>query len=95
MVRKRRIMYYILVYDIASPKRLPKILKTCRRYLTWVQRSVFEGELSKPQYLSLNRELKAKINKKEDSIIFFVIRNTEVIKKELIGVDKNETSNFI
>ena len=59
MVNKReKTMYYIVVYDIASPRRLPKILKTCRKYLHWVQRSVFEGELTKSQILALKGELK-------------------------------------
>jgi CRISPR-associated protein Cas2 len=95
MVTEQRTMYYIIVYDIASPKRLPKILKTCRKYLSWVQKSVFEGELSKSQYISFVKELKAKINKKEDSIIFYKVRNTEVINKELLGINKNDMSNFI
>ncbi len=92
---KRKVMYYIVVYDIASAKRLPKILKICRKYLHWVQRSVFEGELTKTQFLQLNDELKRKINKKEDSVIYFEIRNTEVIRKNVLGKELNEISNFI
>ncbi|WP_101494345.1 CRISPR-associated endonuclease Cas2 [Sulfobacillus thermosulfidooxidans] len=38
-------MFVILVYD-AGVKRDPKILKTCRKYLNWIQNSVFEGELT-------------------------------------------------
>ena len=88
-------MYYILIYDIASAKRLPKALRICRKYLYWVQRSVFEGELTRTQYLSLKAELLAKINKKEDSVIFYAIRNTEVVDKKVFGVEQNEISNFI
>ncbi len=87
-------MYYILVYDVASPKRLPKILKTCRRYLHWVQRSVFEGELTKSQYIDLRAEIKSIINKKEDSVIFFAIRNRETFTKETIGKELNKITNF-
>ena len=35
--------YFIAVYDI-NVKRGPKMLKLFRRYLNWVQNSVFEGE---------------------------------------------------
>ena len=87
-------MYYILVYDVASPKRLPKVLKICRRYMHWIQRSVFEGELTSKQFFDLEDELKKVINKKEDSIIFFAIRNREVIKKETIGKELNPITNF-
>lgn len=93
--KKLRTMYYIVIYDIASPKRLPKALKICRKYLYWVQRSVFEGELTKTQYLSLKQELLSKINKKEDSVIFYAIRNTEVVDKIIFGIEQNEISNFI
>ena len=38
-------MYVILVYDVGE-KRVGKMLKLCRRYLNWIQNSVFEGEIS-------------------------------------------------
>lgn len=95
MVKNRiKVMYYILVYDVSSPKRLPKILKTCRRYLHWVQRSVFEGELTKSQFLDLKDEIKKIIDKKEDSVIFFAIRNKEVFRKETVGKELNTITNF-
>jgi hypothetical protein len=37
-------MFVIVVYD-ANEKRVNKFLKTLRKYLTWVQNSVFEGEI--------------------------------------------------
>ena len=41
-------MHVIVVYDTAA-KRNPKILRTCRKYLHHVQRSVFEGQLTEAQ----------------------------------------------
>lgn len=38
-------MYVILTYDV-KVKRNPKVLKLCRKYLTHVQKSVFEGFIS-------------------------------------------------
>ena len=35
-------MYVIAVYDV-NQKRVAKMLKLCRRYLHWIQNSVFEG----------------------------------------------------
>ena len=88
-------MYYILTYDIASAKRLPKALKICRRYLNWVQNSVFEGELTTMQMDRLKKELKNIMDKKEDSLIVYEARNRDVIYREVIGVDKNELTIFI
>ncbi|WP_239311288.1 CRISPR-associated endonuclease Cas2, partial [Frankia sp. Cj3] len=45
-------MFVVLVYDTAA-ERNPVVLKTCRKYLHWTQRSVFEGELSAAQYRAL------------------------------------------
>ncbi|RLF26103.1 MAG: CRISPR-associated endonuclease Cas2, partial [Thermoplasmata archaeon] len=41
-------MFVILVYD-AGERRVQKFHRICRRYLTWVQLSVFEGELTGAQ----------------------------------------------
>lgn len=87
-------MYYILVYDIASAKRLQKALKTCRRYLHWLQRSVFEGELTNTQFTGLKTELSKIISNKEDSVVFFIIRNEEVFSKKTMGKILNDNSNY-
>lgn len=88
-------MYYIITYDITSPKRLPKMLKIMRQYLNWVQNSVFEGFLTENKALELEGKIKGIINKKEDSIIFYILRNEEVFKRNVLGIEKNEISNFI
>ena len=88
-------MYYIITYDITSTKRLPKMLKTLRRYLNWIQNSVFEGFLTEKQASELEERIKSIINKKEDSVIFYVLRNEEVFKRNVLGIEKNEITNFI
>lgn len=88
-------MYYILTYDLASPKRLPKALKICRKFLNWVQNSVFEGELTTHQMDRLMAELKRVINKDEDSVIVYAARTPEVINKEVLGIEKNEITLFL
>lgn len=87
-------MYYILTYDIASPKRLPKALKLCRRYLNHVQNSVFEGKLTTAQMDRLEAEIKKIIDKKEDSVLIYTARTPEVVDRITIGIEKNEISNF-
>lgn len=88
-------MYYLLVYDISSVKRITKVLKTCRKYLRWIQNSVFEGELTFTQFNRLEAELKQIINKKEDSVIIFCSRNSELVDRQILGIEKNENSFFI
>lgn len=60
-------MYVVLVYDVSQQengaKRWSKIFKICKRYLTHIQNSVFEGEISKAQLAQLQQELKFCIDK--------------------------------
>lgn len=89
-----RKMYYILTYDITSPKRLPKALKICRRFLNHVQNSVFEGELTTAQMDRLQTEIKMLIDKKEDSVLIYAARTPEVVDRLVLGIEKKEISNF-
>lgn len=86
-------MYLILMYDV-NEKRVAKALKTCRRYLTWVQNSVFEGELSKAQYEKLKVDLKKVLNLEEDSVIIYELREERYSNREVIGISKNEITSF-
>lgn len=88
-------VYYIAVYDIASPKRLPKVLKVFRRYMFWIQNSSFEGELTENQHKQLKKDLKEVMKKEEDSILFFRAENKKYITKEVYGLEKNEVTNFL
>lgn len=79
-------MYVILVYDIVldteGPKILRRVFKSCKKYLTHIQNSVFEGELSEGQLYQLQAELQKYLRKEVDSCIIFKSRNTRWMQKE-------------
>jgi CRISPR-associated protein Cas2 len=87
-------MYIIAVYDIGE-KRVGKMLKLCRRYLHWIQNSVFEGDLSDLQLKELKVEAKKIMDTKSDSFIIFKSSESRWLKKEIIGIEKNTTDNFL
>lgn len=87
-------MFIILVYDAAS-KRNPKLLKLCRQYLTWVQNSVFEGELTDAGYRMLTYGIKSLIEEEEDAIVIYKFRTTKYMEREVIGIEKGLTGNII
>ena len=88
-------MYIILVYDMAE-KKCSKALKICRRYLTHIQNSVFEGELTESQIFKLKGELKKLIGENEtDSVIIFRTRSEKWLEREIVGVEKHSISNII
>ncbi len=80
-------MFAILVYDI-NEKRVAKILKICRKYLVWVQNSVFEGEITKAKLEKLKMELKKETNEKEDSVIIYTFRTTRYSNREIMGLER-------
>jgi CRISPR-associated protein Cas2 len=80
-------MQVILVYDIIE-KRVARVLKVCKKYLYWVQNSVFEGEITEAKLEKLKVELKKIINEKEDSIIIYTFKSTKYTSREIIGIKK-------
>ena len=83
-----------MVYDV-NEKRVGKALKISRKYLHWVQNSVFEGEITEAKFVKLKNEIKELINKEEDSVIFYILRSTSYTKREIIGLEKGGEENFI
>ena len=84
-------MYVVLVYDISKDengqKRWSHIFKICKKYLSHIQNSVFEGEISKVQLVKLQQELKVYIDSNLDSVILFKSRQQKWLDKDF-GVRK-------
>ena len=87
-------MYIILVYDIGQ-KRVGKMLKLCRRYLNWIQNSVFEGELSEVQLNQMKADAAEVMDLSYDSLIIFKARQEKWLEKEVVGKEKNDLDTFL
>ncbi len=87
-------MYIILVYDM-DQKRVGKMLKLCRRYLNWIQNSVFEGELTDVKLKELLNEAKLIMKEETDSLIVFKSRQEKWLDKMIVGKEKNKLDNII
>jgi len=87
-------MYMVMVYDI-NEERVYKVLKTARKYLTWVQNSVLEGEITDAGFERLKMELKEIIDEKEDSVIFYTTRTMRYVSRENIGIVKGGDEQII
>lgn len=86
-------MYVILVYDVAV-ERVAKVLQVGRKYLTWVQNSVLEGELTPAQFARLKAELKRTADP-SDAIRFYILPNKNALQVEVLGTSRNEPSQII
>lgn len=80
-------MYLILTYDV-SEKRVNKIRKLLKKYLTWVQNSVFEGELTQGKFNKCLKEIEKIIDKSEDSIYIYKTNYKHDLDKDVLGIDK-------
>jgi CRISPR-associated protein Cas2 len=87
-------MYCILVYDVGE-KRVAKMLKLCRRYLNWIQNSVFEGEISELKLRELKLEARGIMDESHDSLILFTSRNQRWLDKEIVGKEKGSLDIFL
>lgn len=92
-------MYIVLVYDISQnnngQKRWSHVFKICKKYLSHIQNSVFEGEISKVQLAKLQQELKPYIDNDMDSVIIFKSRQEKWLDKEFWGKADDKTSSFL
>jgi CRISPR-associated protein Cas2 len=86
-------MYVILVYDV-NQRRVTKMLKLCRRYLHWIQNSVFEGEITAVKLKELVHQAKA-LMRETDSVIIFKSRDEKWLNKEVHGCERNRLENIL
>ena len=87
-------MYIIAVYDVGK-KRVGKMLKLCRRYLNWIQNSVFEGEITEAKLLKLKYEAMQIMNGEDDSLIIFKTRQEKWLDKEIVGQERQNIDAFL
>ena len=87
-------MYVILVYDFGE-KRVNKMLKLCRKYLNWIQNSVFEGEISEARLKELLMQSDKFMEKDEDSIIIFSGPSQSSLDKRIIGKERSAIDVFL
>lgn len=91
-------MYIILIYDISKEEkgqnRWRNIFKICKKYLSHIQNSVFEGEITNSQLKKMKLELKPYIDKDIDSVIVFKARQEKWVDKEYWGIYNEEKTSF-
>ncbi len=64
-------MNMLITYDIANSRRLQRVAKVMLDYGIRVQRSIFEAELSLPQFRELRGRAEAEMDFQEDGVKYF------------------------
>lgn len=86
-------MYVLVVYDVEAD-RTRIFLKLCRRYLTHVQNSVLEGEISAGDLERLRGEIEERL-KPGESVIVYELSSEKYVDRTVWGEDPMEDSRFL
>lgn len=84
MPKKINYNYAFVFYDVGE-KRVQKVFKVCKKYLSHFQKSVFRGEMSPSKLIRLKTDLKKVLNEKEDFVCIIKLMNDNVFEEEVLG----------
>lgn len=87
-------MYVIIAYDIGI-ERLDAIRRILKQYLTWVQNSAFEGELSEGKLEEIRLKVNTVIDPDVDSIVVYSVDNPSWIKRRIWGREKGAPESIL
>lgn len=84
MGKKLNYNYAFVFYDVGE-KRVNKVFKVCKKYLSHFQKSVFRGEMTPSKFIQLRAELKKVMNMEEDFVCIIKLMNDSVFGEEILG----------
>ena len=84
MAKKLNYNYAFVFYDVGE-KRVQKVFKICKKYLSHYQKSVFRGEMTPSKLIQLRNDLKKVICKEEDFVCIIKLMNANVFGEEILG----------
>ncbi len=86
MATKKNLNYnYAFVFYDVNEKRVQKVFKICKKYLSHYQNSVFRGDMSPSKLIQLRKDLRAVIHEEEDFICIIKLMNDNVFGEEVLG----------
>ena len=86
-------VYVVAVYDVEAD-RTRLFLKFLRRYLTHVQNSVFEGQITEGDLEEVKHRLESMLEPGE-SVIVYEMSSEEYVLRAVYGNDPAEDSKFL
>jgi len=85
--------YVIVVYDVQAD-RTSKFLEYLRRYLTHVQNSVFEGELTEGNLEEVKTTLESMLESGE-SVMVYRMASEKYVDRSVFGDDPMDEQQFL
>ncbi|MEW6723156.1 MAG: CRISPR-associated endonuclease Cas2 [Candidatus Micrarchaeota archaeon] len=87
-------MYFIIAYDV-SVERVNKVKSYLRTQLTWVQNSLFEGELSESRQMEVFNTLKRLIDPSSDTITIYALPTKNSLERTDMGIKKGDSEERV
>ncbi|MCB6991893.1 CRISPR-associated endonuclease Cas2 [bacterium 210820-DFI.6.37] len=94
MKKSKNYNYAFVFYDVGE-KRVQKVFKVCKKYLSHFQFSVFRGEMTPSKFIALRKDLKQVIDEEEDFVCIIKMMNENVFGEEIIGKSDHETGETL
>lgn len=96
MANKKNMNYnYAFVFYDVNEKRVQKVFKVCKKYLSHYQNSVFRGEISPSKLIRFKSDLKPIIDEEEDFVCIIKLLNDNVFGEEVIGKKDRENGETL
>lgn len=86
--------YAFVFYDV-NEKRVQKVFKVCKKYLSHFQFSVFRGDVTLAKLIELENELNRIINQEEDFVCIIKLMNDNVFGEEVLGKQDRTTGESL
>ena len=87
-------MYVIIAYDVGV-ERVNKVKSYLRTQLTWVQNSLFEGEITESRYMKIKNNLLSLIDKENDSVVIYKFATNKLFERENFGLKKGDPNEVV
>ena len=83
---KKQLSYnYAFVFYDVNEKRVQKVFKVCKKYLSHFQYSVFRGEITPSKLIELRTDINKVIDKEEDFVCIIKLMNDNVFGEAILG----------
>ncbi len=89
MSKNMKYNYAFVFYDVGE-KRVNKVFKVCKKYLSHFQKSVFRGDITPSNMITLKKDLDKVLDKEEDFVCIIKLLNDSVFGEEVIGKSQNK-----
>ena len=78
-------MYVVVCYDVVCDRRRGRLLKRLKGFLSHVQKSVFEGEVTEVRLVSMREKIVSVIDPTEDTVRIYHLCGRCIPATEVLG----------